>query len=130
MYLPGSSQFKLMNYYRFLIIHISRLILRTVKWFQEWKIIQDNSSIQLLNRTLTGTTSLVQCGRGSNGKERVLHIPQSFKIGDSPSNFISKKLVLRGSYPSAEIHSVHFIARADRRVISLYFSSSALYVRT
>ena len=36
-----------------------------------------NSSIWLLDETLTVTISLVQIGPGSNGNEEVLHIPQS-----------------------------------------------------
>ena len=40
-----------------------------------------NISIWPINGTLTGTNTLCQSGPGSNGKEGVLHIPQSFRIG-------------------------------------------------
>ena len=36
-----------------------------------------NSSIWPIDQTLTGTTTPGQSGRGGNGKESVLHIPQN-----------------------------------------------------
>ena len=45
------------------------------------------SSIQPIDRTLSGATILGQCGLGSDGNEGVLHIPQSSSItGTSPSD--------------------------------------------
>ena len=35
----------------------------------------------MIDRTLSGTTSLGKSGPGSNGYEGVLHIPQSFSTG-------------------------------------------------
>ena len=39
-----------------------------------------------INGTLTDTTTPGQSGLESNSNEGVLHIPQSFRIGASPSN--------------------------------------------
>ena len=39
------------------------------------------SSVGPIDRTLSGATTLGQCGPGSNGNERVLHIPQISKAG-------------------------------------------------
>ena len=45
-----------------------------------------NSSIWPIDKTLSGATTLGQSGSGSNGKERVLYIPQSSKTGALQSN--------------------------------------------
>ena len=43
-------------------------------------------SIWPIDRTLSGATSPCQSEAGSNGNERVLHIPQISKAGSSPSD--------------------------------------------
>ena len=45
-----------------------------------------NSFIRLLDGTLLGTTTAGQSETGSNGNERVAHIPQSFSAGASTSD--------------------------------------------
>ena len=45
-----------------------------------------NSSIQSRDRTLSGAITQGQSGPGSNGKERVLHIPQSSRTEASLSD--------------------------------------------
>ena len=53
---------------------------------------------------------------GSNGNEEVLHIPQSFRTGASPSNdFVSypEHLLEERSYPSAEMQLVYSMVPAD-----------------
>ena len=55
-----------------------------------------NSSIWCIDRTLSGNTSPGQSELGSNGNECGVHIPQSSKIGASPSDVLM-------SYPK---HSV------------------------
>ena len=46
----------------------------------QFSISMQFSSIQLIDRALSGTTIPGQSGPGSNGNEEVLHIPQSFSI--------------------------------------------------
>ena len=46
-----------------------------------------NSSIWSIDRTLSDATTPGQSGPGSNSSEVVLHIPQSFKIGASQSDY-------------------------------------------
>ena len=45
-----------------------------------------NGSIWSINRTLSGATNPGQSGSENNGNERVLHFPQIFKAGASPSD--------------------------------------------
>ena len=45
-----------------------------------------NSSIWPMGKTLSGATTPGLSGPGSNGNERVLHIPQSSRTGASPSD--------------------------------------------
>ena len=45
-----------------------------------------NSSIRLIDKTLSDTTSPGESGPGNNGNEGVLHIPQSSKTEASPSD--------------------------------------------
>ena len=78
-------------------------------------------SIQLvlfkpIDRALSGANIPGESGPGSNGNEGVLCIPQSSSItGTSLSgclvSYPGHSLV--GSYPSAEVQSVYFIAPAD-----------------
>ena len=70
-----------------------------------------NSSIWLIDRTLSGATIPGQSGTGNDGNEGVLRIPQSSNIiGDSRSDCL---VLVRWSYPSAEMHSVYSTAPAD-----------------
>ena len=75
------------------------------------------SSIQPIDKALSGATIPGQCGPGSNGNEEVLHIPQIFSItGTSPTDCLvsyPRTLVGGGSYPSAEKQSVYSTAPAD-----------------
>ena len=72
------------------------------------------SSIQPIDRALSGATILWQREPGSNGNEGVLSISQSPNItGTSPSNFF---MSYPGhlSYPSAEVQSVYCTAPANK----------------
>ena len=63
--------------------------------------------------TLSGATTLGQSRPGSDGNERVLHIPQTSSIiGTSPSDYLVSYLghSLWRSYPSAEVQSVYSTA--------------------
>ena len=65
---------------------------------------------------LSGATTLGQSGPGSDGNEGVLHIPQSSSTaGTSPSDCLVSYPghSLGGSYPSAEVKSVHSTAPAN-----------------
>ena len=75
-----------------------------------------NSSIQAIDRTLSGAITLGQNGPGSDGNEGVLYILQSSKIaGASPSDCLMSYPghLLRESHSSAEMQSVYFTAQAD-----------------
>ena len=86
-----------------------------------------NNSIRSIDWTLSGATTPGQSRPGSNGNERVLHIPQSFRIRALPSDALVSyprhlsldALVsypghsLVGSYPSAEMQSVYSTAPAN-----------------
>ena len=41
-----------------------------------------------MDGTLTDTTTLSQSGPGSNGNEDILHTPQIFRTGASPSDVV------------------------------------------
>ena len=75
------------------------------------------SSIEPIDRALSGTTISGQSGPGSNGNEGVLHIPQTSSIiGTSPSGRLVSHPGLSwggGSYHSAEVQSVYSTAPAD-----------------
>ena len=76
------------------------------------------SSIWPIDRTLSGATTLSQSGPGSDGNERVLHIPQSSSItGISPSDCLMSYPGHSGAgaYPSAEMQSVYSTAYSPRR---------------
>ena len=47
-----------------------------------------NSFNRPIDQTLSGETIPGQSGPGNDGSEEVLHIPQSFKIGASPSDYL------------------------------------------
>ena len=68
-----------------------------------------------IDRTLPGATTPDQSGPGSNGNERVQHIPQSFKIEASPLNgsMSYPGHSLEVTYPSAEMQSVYSTAPAN-----------------
>ena len=68
-----------------------------------------NNSIWPIDRTLSGATTPGQRGPGSNGNEGLLHIPQSSKIGVSPSDC----LVSYSGHSLAEMQSVYSTAPAD-----------------
>ena len=73
------------------------------------------SSIEPIDRALSGATTPGQSGPGSDDNEGVLHIPQSSSIaGTSPSDCLvsypGHSLGGVGSYPSAEKQSVYSTA--------------------
>ena len=69
------------------------------------------SSIQPIDRVLSGATTPGQSGPESNGNEEVLHIPQSPSItGTLPSDCLvsyPEHSLWGGSYASAEVQSVY-----------------------
>ena len=77
------------------------------------------SSIQPIDRTLSGTTIPGQSGTGSNGNEGVLRVPQSSSITvASPSGCLVLYQDTRWGgvgrfYLSAEVQSVYSTAPAD-----------------
>ena len=75
-----------------------------------------NISIWPRDSILSGATSLVQNEPGSDSKEGVFHIPQSFGIsGASPLDCLESYPAhsLGVSYPSAEMQSVYSTASAN-----------------
>ena len=62
-----------------------------------------------MDETLTGTTTPGQSGPGSSGNEQVLHIPQSSRIGATPSD----SLVSGWSYTSAKMQVMYFTDPVD-----------------
>ena len=77
-----------------------------------------NSSIWLIDRTLSGATTPGQSGPGSNTNEVVLHTPQNSLTVASPSycqmSSSGHSLVGGGrSYSSEEMQSVYFAATDD-----------------
>ena len=76
-----------------------------------------NSSIQPIDKILSGATTPGLSGPGSDGNEGVLNIPKSSGTnGDSQLDCLmpySRHLVGRESYPSAEMQSVYSTAPAD-----------------
>ena len=77
------------------------------------------SSIWPIDKTLSGAC---QSGPRSNNNEGVLHIHQSSRDGDSPSDsFLSypgHSLWRVGSYSSAEMQSVYSAAQTDEKIFS------------
>ena len=76
------------------------------------------SSIQPIDRALSGATTSGQSRPGSNGNEGVLHIPQSSSItGTSPLDCLvsypGHSFVGGRSYPYAEMQLVYSTAPAD-----------------
>ena len=72
-----------------------------------------NSSIRLIYRILSGTTTLGQSGPGSEGNEGALRIPQSSIItGASLSDCLMSYLghLLGGFYSFADMQSVYYTA--------------------
>ena len=62
------------------------------------------SSIWPIDKTLSGATTPAKSGPGSNGNDRVLHIPQSWNIASQSDCLVSYlRHSLLGSYPSAEV---------------------------
>ena len=75
-----------------------------------------DSSIWLIDRTLSGATTSSQSGPGSNDNEGVLCIPKSSSITEaSPSDCLMSYTghSLREPYPSAEMQSVYSEAPDD-----------------
>ena len=68
-----------------------------------------NSSIGPVDKTLSGATTPVQSGPGSDGNKGVLHIPQRFSItGATPSDCLVSYPGLSlggGSYSSVSLSS-------------------------
>ena len=60
-----------------------------------------NSFIWPIDKALLDATTLGQSGPGSDGNERVLHIPQSSKTGALPSDCLM-------SYPGSDAGSVFY----------------------
>ena len=72
------------------------------------------SSILLIDRTLSGATTPGQSGSGSDGNERVLHIPQSSSItGTFPSDCLV-------SYPEQSL--VGGVFSLCRGAVSIFYS--------
>ena len=74
------------------------------------------TSIQPIERTLSGATTPGHNGSESNGNKGVLHISQSSSITEaSPSDCLVSYPAhsLRGSYPIVEIQSVYSTAPVD-----------------
>ena len=74
-----------------------------------------NSSISLINRILSGTTTLSQSGSRSNDNEGVLHIPQSSKTDTSLSDGLVSysEQSVGGSFISAEMQSAYSTASVN-----------------
>ena len=71
-----------------------------------------NNSIQLIDVTLTSTTTPGQSGPGSNNDEAVLYIPHSSRTEATASDgFVSYP---GHTYPSAKMQSVYSAASVDR----------------
>ena len=75
-----------------------------------------NSSIWVIDRTLSGATILSQSGPGSNDNKRVLLIPESSSITGASSSdclvsYLGHSLVV--GYSSAEMQSVYSAAPAN-----------------
>ena len=86
------------------------------------------SSIWLIDRTLSGATTLGQSGPGSDGNEGgTLHSWSSSMIGTSPSDCLVSYpgRFLGESYPSAEMQSMYSAAPATnlQKIILEYYSS-------
>ena len=75
-----------------------------------------NSSIWLIDSTLTGTTTLSHGGLESNSNKGVLHIPQSSRIGALPSDGLVP-------YPG---HSLSAVLILCRDAISVFYCPSWL----
>ena len=78
-----------------------------------------NSSIRLINRTLSGATTPGQRGSGHDGREDELCIPKSSSCAEtSPSDclILYAGHSLEESYPSAEIQSVYSTVDWARRI--------------
>ena len=90
---------------------IQTVLIQTIQFSISMQI----SSIQPIDRALSGATIPGQYGPGSNGNEGVLRIPQSSSIIEaSPSDHLVSypEHSLVGSYPSAKVQSVYSRNRA------------------
>ena len=77
-----------------------------------------------MDRALSGATTPGQSGPGSDGNERILHIPQSSCItGTSPSDCLVSYPghSLGESYPSVEVQSMYSTAPANWAKVRRYF---------
>ena len=72
------------------------------------------SSIWPIDRILSGATTPGLSGSGSNGNERVLHIPQNLRTEASPSDGLMsyQEHSLGESYLSTDMQSVYSLAPA------------------
>ena len=101
----------------YLYIYYTQLNVKTVP-FQtiQFSISMQFSSIQTIDRALTGATILGQSGPGSNSNKGVLYIPQSSSItGTSPSDCLVSYPghSLGEFYPFAEVQLMYSTAPAD-----------------
>ena len=93
-------------------LNVQTVLFQTI----QFSISTQFSSIWPINRTLSGATTCGLSGPGSDAKEGVLWIPQSFRItGASPLDcLVSYPGHLLGeSYPSAEMQSVYSTVSAN-----------------
>ena len=84
------------------------------------------SSIWVIDRTLSGTTTQGQSGPGSNGNKRVLCIPKSSSITDASQSYCLVSYTghsLGESYPSAKMQSVWSTTPADRAISLFLFKT-------
>ena len=74
-----------------------------------------NSSIRLIDRTLSDAPPPGESEPATNGNEGVLHISQSSRFGTSPSDFLMSHPghSLRDPYLSSEKQSVYSTVKAD-----------------
>ena len=63
-------------------LNVKRILSQTI----QFSISTQFSSIWRIDRTLSGATTLGQSGPGSNGNEKILHIPQSSSISRTSSH--------------------------------------------
>ena len=95
--------------------NIKTALFQVIPFIISWQF----SSMWLIDRTLSGTTTSSQSGPGGDDNEGKLCIPQSSSItGASPSDclvsYTGHSLDRWGSYSSAEMHSIYSIATAIR----------------
>ena len=81
---------------------------------------------------LSGATTACQSGHGSDGNKGVLRIPQSSSVtGASPSDSVVSYPghLLRESYPSADMQSMHSKAPDDWENLQRIFICSSSFLK-